>query len=88
VIPHGHIGVSIILKRCKYNLTLSCPVTMVVCMYVCMYVCKCVSMHVRVDVRITNGKVVSVHDREDAYGDKTKMETSGHLHVPITSRPR
>ena len=30
VVPQGHIGVSLILNRCKYDLLLPCPVTMVV----------------------------------------------------------
>jgi hypothetical protein len=28
VVPQGHIGVSIILNQCKYDLMLPCPVTM------------------------------------------------------------
>jgi hypothetical protein len=34
VLPHGHIGVSDVLKRCKYAFMLPCPVTMVVKLWV------------------------------------------------------
>jgi hypothetical protein len=49
VVPQGHIGVSIILNLCTYDLMFPCPVTMHVMyvrMYVCMYVCMYVFMYV------------------------------------------
>ena len=33
-VPQGHVGVSIILNRCRYDLMLPCPVTMVVKLWI------------------------------------------------------
>jgi hypothetical protein len=48
VVLHGHSGVSIILKRCKYDLILPCPVTVVVKFWV-MFIFVC-------NLSVTTGK--------------------------------
>ena len=62
LVPQWHVGVSIILNRCKYDLILPCPITMDVTghgnirsylhryihtyVHVCMYLCTYVCMYV------------------------------------------